>query len=56
MHICALKCPKSVIVTTLVLIGISAMLLLRALEIWTVPSRVLERLAKIKSAPLTSQA
>ena len=46
--------PLPFFISTIAMLGISAMFLVRALEIWTVPSRALERLARIKSAPITS--
>lgn len=46
--------PMPVFVITIALIGISAMCLARALEIWTVPKLALERLARIKSEPIAS--
>ena len=46
--------PLPFFVITIALIGISAMCLARALEIWTVPTIALERLARIRSEPITS--
>ena len=48
------EAPFHFIVTIVSLIGISAMCIARAREIWTVPTLALERLARIKAEPIAS--
>ncbi len=48
--------PLPFFVITIAMLGVSAMFMVRAMEIWNVPSSVLERLAKMRSSPMTSQA